>query len=91
MILREQAGGVPVSSLGVLLSCPVGHREGGPLLIGEIPENSKRARGEDRALLLILPFLVSVSFLLIADLDSPRRGIIHVHPDNLLRVSGSCR
>jgi hypothetical protein len=33
--------------------------------------------------LLILPVIVSISFLLIADLDSPRGGIIRVLPQNL--------
>jgi hypothetical protein len=34
-------------------------------------------------LLLILPLVVAVSFFLIADIDSPRHGIIRVHPQNL--------
>jgi hypothetical protein len=38
-------------------------------------------------LFFVLPLLVSVSFLLIADIDSPRGGIIRVWPQNLLRVS----
>jgi len=33
--------------------------------------------------LLILPVIVSISFLLIADLDSPRGGVIRVLPQNL--------
>ena len=40
-------------------------------------------------LLLILPFVVSISFFLIADIDSPRRGIIHVMPENLQAVAAS--
>lgn len=40
-------------------------------------------------LLLVLPLVVSVAFYLIADLDSPRRGIIRVHPQNLLSLSRS--
>jgi lipopolysaccharide export LptBFGC system permease protein LptF len=41
------------------------------------------------ALLVVLPLVVSISFFLIADIDSPRRGIIRVHPQNLesLRLS----
>ncbi len=31
-------------------------------------------------LLFALPFIVSISFLLIADIDSPRSGLIHVRP-----------
>src|SRR4029450_5294449 len=34
-------------------------------------------------LLLILPFVVSISFFLIADIDSPRAGVIRVQPQNL--------
>jgi len=35
---------------------------------------------------LILPLIVSISFFLIADLDSPRGGIIHVEPHNLISL-----
>lgn len=40
-------------------------------------------------LLVVLPLVVSISFFLIADIDSPRRGVIRVHPQNLesLRLS----
>jgi hypothetical protein len=34
-------------------------------------------------LLGILPIIVSLAFFLIADIDSPRGGVIHVHPQNL--------
>jgi hypothetical protein len=37
----------------------------------------------------VLPFLVSIAFLLIADIDSPRRGIIRVVPQNLISLSQS--
>lgn len=40
-------------------------------------------------LLLVLPLVVSVAFLLIADIDSPRGGLIHVAPQNLASLSGS--
>jgi len=45
-----------------------------------------RARSQ---LLLVLPVVVSVAFYLIADLDSPRSGIIRVQPQNLLSLSQS--
>jgi hypothetical protein len=32
---------------------------------------------------MMLPLVVAVSFFLIADIDSPRRGVIRVHPQNL--------
>jgi hypothetical protein len=40
-------------------------------------------------LLLILPLVVSISFFLIADIDSPRGGVIHVRPLNLVSLSQS--
>jgi hypothetical protein len=42
--------------------------------------------GEHRtsALLLVLPPIVSISFFLIADIDSPRGGVIRVQPHNLI-------
>jgi len=39
------------------------------------------------ALLMVFPLAVSVSFFLIADIDSPRRGLIRMHPQNLVRLS----
>ncbi len=40
-------------------------------------------------LLFVLPLVVSISFLLIADIDSPRGGLIHVAPQNLVSLSES--
>jgi len=40
-------------------------------------------------LLLVLPLALSIAFLLIADIDSPRRGFINVRPQNLLSLSES--
>ena len=40
-------------------------------------------------LLSVLPFVLSVAFLLIAEIDSPRRGIIQVGPENLITLSQS--
>jgi hypothetical protein len=41
--------------------------------------------------LLVLPIIVSVSFLLIADIDSPRGGVIRVLPHNLIALSQSTK
>jgi len=47
-------------------------------------------RSELRAILfIVLPFVVSISFFLIADIDSPRHGVIRVHPQNLEILSQS--
>lgn len=51
-----------------------------------------RRRGPSMGKLFgILPALVSVAFLLIADIDSPRRGLIHVRPENLTSLAVSLR
>jgi purine-cytosine permease-like protein len=40
-------------------------------------------------LVLVLPFVVSISFLLIADIDAPRHGLIYVSPQNLESLATS--
>ena len=40
-------------------------------------------------LLPILPLMVSVAFMLIADIDSPRHGVILVSPQNLISLAES--
>jgi hypothetical protein len=40
---------------------------------------------------LILPIALSISMFLIADIDSPRRGVIHVRPQNLEALAASLR
>ena len=40
-------------------------------------------------LLFVLPLIVSISFLLIADIDSPRTGFVRVIPQNLRSLSQS--
>src|SRR5262249_57430827 len=50
---------------------------------------SERRKGQ--SLLFILPFVISVAFFLIADLDSPRGGVIRVYPQNLLAALQSMR
>ncbi|MEI8339955.1 MAG: hypothetical protein WCH43_00265 [Verrucomicrobiota bacterium] len=42
-------------------------------------------------LLPILPLLVAIAFMLVSDIDSPRRGIIHVTPQNLISLADSLR
>ncbi len=50
-------------------------------------------RALDRLSLLfpVLPFMVAIAFFLIADIDSPRRGIIRVQPQNLESLKQSLR
>jgi hypothetical protein len=48
----------------------------------------RRPRG---LLLLVLPLLLSVAFALIADIDGPRGGFIHVVPHDLMSLSSQLR
>ena len=48
-------------------------------------------RRKGALLLLVLPVVVSISFLLIADIDSPRGGIIRVLPHSLIALSHSIK
>lgn len=57
----------------------------GNLLIGY----GLRSSEAKASVLLVLPFVVSVSFFLISDIDSPRGGIIRVRPQNLESLSQS--
>ena len=42
-----------------------------------------------KKLSLVLPLVVSIAFLLIADIDAPRHGLIHVGPQNLENLARS--
>jgi len=57
------------------------------LLVGY---GARRAEAE-RVLMLVLPLVVSISFFLIADIDSPRSGVIRVQPQNLISLAQSLR
>jgi hypothetical protein len=50
-----------------------------------------RAHRRAVLLFLVLPVALSVSFLLIADIDSPRTGVIRVHAENLESLADSLR
>jgi hypothetical protein len=47
---------------------------------------SERVR---HSLLFVMPLVIAISFLLIADIDSPRGGLIHVAPQNLVSLAES--
>jgi hypothetical protein len=55
------------------------------LLVGFNAKDTHRERG----VLLVLPIVLSISFYLIAELDSPRDGFIRVVPQNLLALARS--
>jgi hypothetical protein len=47
--------------------------------------------GAESILMTVLPLVLSVAFLLISDIDSPRSGIIRVKPQNLIALAQSLR
>ena len=47
------------------------------------------AHGKSASLFLILPAALAISLFLIADIDSPRSGLIRVHPQNLESLASS--
>ena len=48
-----------------------------------------RRGGARTTLLVVLPLVISISFTLIADIDSPRGGVVRVHAENLTSLSHS--
>ena len=54
-------------------------------LLGFGSKNARLGGG----LALVLPLLIATSFLLIADIDAPRHGLIEVRPDNLRALAQS--
>ena len=48
-------------------------------------------RRTDSILLLVLPVVISIAIYLIADIDSPRGGVIRVFPQNLIALSQSLK
>lgn len=57
------------------------------VLIGYGAQNTR----SESILMMVLPLVVSISFLLIADIDSPRSGIIRVTPRDLTALVESIR
>lgn len=57
------------------------------LLVGYGARDAK----SERRLLIVLPFVMSVCFFLIADIDSPHGGVIRVAPQNLQALGDSMR
>jgi hypothetical protein len=57
----------------------------GNLLVGYGAQNVKA----QSLLLIVVPFVLSISFLLIADIDSPQGGLIRINPQNLTSLAAS--
>jgi len=69
---------IPSSAWGLLIAIALAAN----FLIGYGARSPKKLSG----LLVVLPLVVAVAFLLIADIDSPRGGFIHVVPQNLVSL-----
>jgi hypothetical protein len=72
---------IPTAAWGLMATIAIGCN----LLVGY---GLRSAKGGSQ-LLLILPLMVSIAFMLIADIDSPRHGIILVRPQNLISLAES--
>jgi hypothetical protein len=72
---------IPSSAWGLMIAIAVCCN----VLVGYGARTTKARAG----LLFVLPLVVSISFLLIADIDSPRSGFIHIVPQNLVSLSQS--
>lgn len=72
---------IPVTAWGLMVLIAFGAN----ILIGY---GSHDAKGRS-LFLLIMPVLAGIAFSLIADLDSPRGGLIHVRPQNLQALAES--
>jgi hypothetical protein len=74
---------IPIAAWGLMVAIAICCN----LLVGFA---SRHAKTEFRVcLLMILPLVLSISFLLLADIDSPRGGLIRVRPQNLLSLAPS--
>jgi hypothetical protein len=69
---------IPASAWALMIAIAVA----GNFLVG-YGTRGERTRG---ILLFILPLVVSIAFLLVSDIDSPRGGFIHVVPQNLVSL-----
>jgi hypothetical protein len=72
---------IPASAWGLMIAIAICSN----VLVGYGARTARAKAG----LLFVLPLVVSIAFLLIADIDTPRKGFIHVAPQNLIGLSQS--
>lgn len=72
---------IPIEAWALMLTIGIGSN----LLMGYGLRSSNRRT----FLILALPLIASISFFLIADIDSPRGGVVRIHPRNLISLSQS--
>jgi hypothetical protein len=76
--------GIPIAAWELMLAVAIGCN----LLVGY---NARRPLEEKTREFLILPLIVSIAFVLIAEMDTPRGGFIRVQPLNLESLALSLR
>jgi hypothetical protein len=76
-MIEHTAAWVLMASIAVVCNVMIGY--------------NTRSRASRNSLRHLLPFVVSVAFFLIADIDSPPGGVIRVVPQNLLSLAESLR
>ena len=74
---------IPTAAWALMAAIAIGNN----VLVGYGSHSAKSGS----KLLPILPLVVSISFMLIADIDSPRHGVIRVRPQNLVSLAESLR
>ena len=74
---------IPTAAWGLMVAIAIGCN----LLVGY----GSRGAKSGAKLLPVLPLVLSIAFMLIADIDAPRRGIIRVNPLNLIGLAQSLR
>jgi len=72
---------IPAAAWALMAAIAIGCN----LLVGYCSRSTKAGS----KLLPILPLIVSIALMLIADIDSPRHGIIRVSPQNLISLAES--
>jgi hypothetical protein len=72
---------IPTAAWALMMAIAIGCN----LLVGY----SSRSSATGATLLFILPLVLSIAFMLVADIDSPRSGIIRISPQNLESLAGS--
>ena len=73
---------IPTAAWGLMMAIAICCN----MLFGHSLRSKARAK-----LLVVLPIIISIAFMLVADIDTPRHGIVRVSPQNLVSVAESLR
>jgi hypothetical protein len=73
---------IPTAAWGLMMAIAICCN----LLFGYSLRSKARAK-----LLVVLPIVISIAFMLVADIDTPRHGIVRVSPQNLTSLAESLR